>query len=123
MTNENDIVSNKNISKGINSGHIGDIIYNIHIDTKGESIGTGKIELYRLCYNVLLHVKNNNMKIGEDEFKNICGEFIDDVLEELKRQKIGSFTPHYKSIWSINKKQLYFGLDYYKMDYSLKDTK
>lgn len=73
------------------------------------------IEIHRLCYEVLMFIKNNTMRISEEQFKNICGAHVDDVLEELKSQNIGSFAPSYKSIWSINKKQLHLGLNYYKI--------
>lgn len=106
----------KNQKGGNNSVQIQ--IENVYIDSTpvkdGELANDFDCNFYQLCYNVLLFIQAHNMKIDEDEFENICGDKVDCVLAELKRKNIGSFVAGYKSIWSINGKQLHMGLNYYK---------
>lgn len=107
----------KNQKGGDNSVQIQ--IENVYIDSStptkdGELANDFGCNLYQLCYNVLLFIQAHNMKIDEDEFKNICGEQVDSVLVELKSKNIGSFIYGYKAIWSINQNQLHLGLNYYR---------
>lgn len=68
----------------------------------------------KLCKRVLEFTKEHQMRISENEFREICGEQIDVVLAELKHQKYGTFIRGYRSIWSINRDTLEKALTYYQ---------
>lgn len=68
----------------------------------------------KLCVKVLKFIKKHNMKISQEEFKEICGKDTDAVLAELRIKKIGTYVRGYKSIWSISQNCLESALSSYK---------
>ena len=81
MTNENDNVGNKNISKGINRGHIGDV-YNTYLENPKEAIIIG--ELWVTKTNKKLVIKNIGNVDATDVYFT-CSE-LDKLLNSEKRK-------------------------------------
>ena len=81
MTNENDNVGNKNISKGINSGHIGDV-YNTYLENPKEAIIIG--ELWVTKTNKKLVIKNIGNVDATDVYFT-CSE-LDKLLSSERRK-------------------------------------
>ena len=95
----------------IGSNNSNNSYYNINIPNSIH-LSPEQKEIYKLCIDVLLFVENNG-NISKEEFENICRDKADAVLLDLKRNKIGKYVKNYKSIWSINKRQIDIGLERY----------
>lgn len=95
----------------IGSNNSNNSYYNINIPNSIR-LSPEQEEICKLCVEVLLFVKNNS-NISKEEFENICKDKADAVLLDLKRNKIGKYVKNYKSIWSINKRQIDIGLERY----------